>query len=160
MDQIIRMFGITRRNNLGFTLVELLIVIAIIGLLAGIGIPMFLGQRTKAIQSEATTNLQALFALSEQYYAEHAKYPPCINDSFSWAEYLGTYDVVESSSPLGLEDSLPGFRPGTVDDLFFSYRIMSYVDCATWRAVAIGKTGGQFDGRKFFLNQNNEMTTN
>ena len=81
MDQIARMFGVTRNNKLGFTLIELLVVIAIIGLLAGVSIPIFLGQRTKAIISEARSNLTLLFTLEEQYYAEHGRYAPWPNKS-------------------------------------------------------------------------------
>ena len=49
----------------GFTLVELLIVIAIIGILGGIAIPLFLGERSKAMHTEAKANLESLRLLEE-----------------------------------------------------------------------------------------------
>ncbi len=48
------------RNRKGFTLVELMIVVAIIGILAAIAIPNFLNFRLKAKTSEAKSNLGAI----------------------------------------------------------------------------------------------------
>ena len=155
MERIARMFGVRRNNDLGFTLIELLVVIAIIGLLSGIAIPIFLGQRTKAVKSEATTNLSVLFVQAEQYYAEQGQYPPCGNTTKDVSNYLGTYSTVEGTP--GIEDIHPSFRPGSINDLKFDYRIVSYADCATWQGVAIGKTGTAFAGKKFFLNDKNEF---
>jgi type IV pilus assembly protein PilA len=50
----------TRRNR-GFTLIELMIVVAIIGILAAIAIPNFIRFQARARQSEANTNLKSLF---------------------------------------------------------------------------------------------------
>lgn len=50
----------TRRNR-GFTLIELMIVVAIIGILAAIAIPNFIRFQARARQSEVTTNLKSLF---------------------------------------------------------------------------------------------------
>ena len=49
------------KNKKGFTLIELLIVIAIIGILAAIAIPTYLSYVNRAKDSEASTNLGAIF---------------------------------------------------------------------------------------------------
>ncbi len=58
------------RNRKGFTLVELMIVVAIIGILAAIAIPNFLNFRLKAKSSEAKSNLGAIRSTEVAYYAE------------------------------------------------------------------------------------------
>ena len=54
----------------GFTLIELMIVVAIIGILAAIAIPNFLKFQAKARQSEAKTNLAGIATAEIAYYAE------------------------------------------------------------------------------------------
>ena len=51
----------TRRQHRGFTLIELMIVVAIIGILASIAIPSFMRFQARARQSEVATNLKSLF---------------------------------------------------------------------------------------------------
>lgn len=52
----------------GFTLIELMIVVAIIGILAAIAIPAFIGYLNRSKTSEATTNLKNLFQNAATYY--------------------------------------------------------------------------------------------
>ena len=62
------------KNKKGFTLIELMIVVAIIGILAAIAIPDFLRFQAKARQSEAKTNLGAIFTTQVAYFGEQSTY--------------------------------------------------------------------------------------
>src|SRR5512144_2127084 len=62
------------RSKKGFTLIELMIVVAIIGILAAIAIPNFLRFQAKSKQSEAKTNLGGLFTVEIAYFGENNTY--------------------------------------------------------------------------------------
>ncbi|HEX9191677.1 MAG TPA: prepilin-type N-terminal cleavage/methylation domain-containing protein [Candidatus Deferrimicrobiaceae bacterium] len=62
------------RSKKGFTLIELMIVVAIIGILAAIAIPNFLRFQAKSRQSEAKTNLGGIFTAQTAYLGEHNRY--------------------------------------------------------------------------------------
>ena len=55
------------RNTKGFTLVEIMIVVAIIGLLAAIAVPNFVQARTTAKANSCKNNLRLIDAAKEQY---------------------------------------------------------------------------------------------
>jgi prepilin-type N-terminal cleavage/methylation domain-containing protein len=68
---------LANRNSKGFTLIELMIVIAIIGILAAIAIPNFLRYRDKAFCARSETDAQNIVAAMSSYFADpdHTQIP-------------------------------------------------------------------------------------
>ncbi len=62
------------KSKKGFTLIELMIVVAIIGILAAIAIPNFLKFQAKSKQSEAKTNLKGIYTAETGYFGENNAY--------------------------------------------------------------------------------------
>lgn len=63
-----------QKKSLGFTLLELVIVIAIIGILGAIGIPAYQGYVTEAKESKAQNTLQSIHMMEKNYFSENFCY--------------------------------------------------------------------------------------
>ena len=68
------MFSKFQRNQKGFTLIELMIVVVIIGILAALAIPRFMTASTKAKQSEAKQILKQVYVMERAYFQENGVY--------------------------------------------------------------------------------------
>jgi general secretion pathway protein G len=82
--------GICRRKtiiSIGFTLIEIIVSLAIIGILAGIAIPSYVGYIDKARNESAISDIQAISLKMTGYYADNTKYPDSLAD-VGYATYL------------------------------------------------------------------------
>ena len=78
-------------KSTAFTLIELLIVVAIIGILAAIAVPNFLNAQIRAKIAKAESELKTFATACEMYRTDHGKYYPHANGHFPWQnKYLTT----------------------------------------------------------------------
>ena len=70
-----------RKHHAGFTLIEMMITVAIIGILAAIAVPSFAIFQARSRRSESYTNLSAIGRTEDAYYAESGTY---VSTSNSW----------------------------------------------------------------------------
>ena len=72
-------------NENGFTLIELMLVVVVLGILAGIAVPRMGGVRGQAEDSEVKSNLRAMQSALEMHYVNDGQYPQNVNSS---TEYI------------------------------------------------------------------------
>ena len=64
-----------QKNESGFTLIEILVVVLIIGVLSAIAIPAFLNQRHAAVDASIQSNVSEIQKALDLYYVKHNSYP-------------------------------------------------------------------------------------
>jgi len=106
----------------GFSLIELLIVVAVIGILAAIAIPAYLGQQTRAKREAAIEGIQSLSAAMEIYYQEHNGYgDDCANTEACKEQYKSFRPQTNFDFSVDVTSDKQGFTITCASSDFGSY---------------------------------------
>ena len=127
----------------GFSLIELLIVVAIIGILAGVAMPAYNDYTVRAKFTEASGHLSDLRVKMEQYYMDNRRY---------------------STTAGGGTCGIPGGNTPTVSgNRYFDYTCASAAPNAsgdqTYTLTAAGRADQGISGISFTVNQSNARAT-
>ncbi len=128
-------------NDSGFTIVELMIVLAIIAILAAIAIPQYRKFQLRAKVTEAKVNIASIRTLEESFGSEHNVFVACASTP---RQLPGPKKKKWPNIPNNVGFSLIGFKPA--GDVYFSY------------SVRLGDTGPIHGGINY--NHNGAMDAN
>jgi len=102
-----------RHRGQGFTLIELMIVVAIIGILAAIAIPNFLKFQARAKQSEPKSNLKAMFTAEKSFYGAKDRYTAYVMEVGFKPERGNRYSYRAGAGPLEIRDGSEPSQAGS-----------------------------------------------
>lgn len=139
------MCGIRTGKCHGFTLLELMITVAIVSILIGIAVPSYESYLTKSTIKAAQSDLVALSLVMENRFQKQLVYPTVTAATTSETR------CVASSGTTSCASSASGWQPSQSDS--FTYRIVT-ATLTTYTLEAVG-TSGKVNGCSITLTQNN-----
>jgi len=132
-----------------FTLIELMVVVAIIAFLAALAVPRYFNYLAKAKQTEVMLNLSSLHAAQQIYWATHGSYNTKLagSDSINWVpsghqaqsnkkNYLYTYGFKSSDAQEGIHYFIGSLNTSQ------EHLKNTFANNTTFLAAAAGKIAG------------------
>ena len=100
------------RSSRGFTLIELMVVVAILGILVSMAVPTYRNMVTRARETVLRQNLFTIRDVIDQYYADKGKYPDSLDElvSAGYMRHLPIDPMTEKSDWVGVPYT--GGEPG------------------------------------------------
>jgi type IV pilus assembly protein PilA len=136
----------SKDHSSGFTLIELMVVVAIIGILAAIAIPTFMKFQYRSKQAEVKSNLKCLFVAEKSYFPENDTYTDSIQAVGFQPERGNRYSYILNTPSTYLPRNVvnPALLPtmNAIEVDTFEYSYLAAEPAAVLSAnVATGSTG-------------------
>jgi len=145
----------------GFTLIELMITVAIIGILSSVAVPSYMSYVTKSKRTEAKTEVLRIAQLQESYYVQNLSYAKKLNGTGGLG-FSSTWRNTETELYRINTQGLPTSCDGTNNSPCSGYRITAQPivgngqdndeKCTRFRLDNTGKKGAKGTGGSGFYN--------
>ena len=147
--------GIKGKKQKGFSLVELMIVVAIIGILAALAVPRFQTFQAKARQAEVKTNLSHVWTLQTSYHGD--------NDGFWGTDQAPLSDSGSANSSDCIQSNGIGFKLTDCTKVRYVYRIVGASSGTDFEARGLESSHRVFPGctaadDEWSVDENKSMT--